>query len=205
MMCMPVKNLDRVSSCWGNKGREAVFYCMSAGLFFYVFISLPARFDWSIMGCTILLLALMNLAERKQKERREKQTLNHPAFTHRKIHHKQPQRQNSFAWLNGNISHRVLERGAHNKKATNKRAVVCWLGNPVRDTFNVPYDLFPPLLIKLLIMFGCYGHKGDIPQVLSAAWAQKNPHRGTSLSPALLLSFLVAPPVAHCTHQPLYM
>lgn len=71
----------------------------------------------------------------------------------------------------------------------------------MRDTFNVPYDLFPPLLIKLLITFGCYGHQGDIPQVLSAAWAQKNPHRGTSLSPALLLSFLVAALVAHSTHQ----
>lgn len=154
------------------------------------FFFLPARFDWSIMGCTILLLALMNLAERERekKQRGEKQTLNHPAFTHREIHHKAPQRQNSFAWLNGNISHRVLERGAHNKTATNKRAIVCWLGNPVRDTFNVPYDLFPPLLIKLLITFGCYGHQGDIPQVLSAAWAQKNPHRGTSLSPSVCLS-----------------
>lgn len=56
----------------------------------------------------------------------------------------------------------------------------------MRDTFNVPYDLFPPLLIKLLITFGCYGHQGDIPQVLSAAWAQKNPHRGTSFSPPCL-------------------
>lgn len=26
---------------------------------------LPARFDWSIMGCTILLLALMNLGKDK--------------------------------------------------------------------------------------------------------------------------------------------
>lgn len=43
---------------------------------------LPARFDWSIMGCTILLLALMNLAERGgKKQRGEKQMLNHPAFT----------------------------------------------------------------------------------------------------------------------------
>ncbi len=58
----------------------------------------------------------------------------------------------------------------------------------MRDTFNVPYDLFPPLLIKLLITFGCYRHQGDIPQVLSAAWAQKNPHRGTSLSPPIFLS-----------------
>lgn len=30
---------------------------------------LPARFDWSIMGCTILLLALMNLEERRGKKR----------------------------------------------------------------------------------------------------------------------------------------
>lgn len=57
----------------------------------------------------------------------------------------------------------------------------------MRDTFNVPYDLFAPLLIKLLITFGCYRHQGDIPQVLSAAWAQKNPHRGTSLSPPVFL------------------
>lgn len=28
---------------------------------------LPARFDWSIMGCTILLLALMNLQKVKEK------------------------------------------------------------------------------------------------------------------------------------------
>lgn len=66
----------------------------------------------------------------------------------------------------------------------------------MRDTFNVPYDLFPPLLIKLLITFGCYGHRGDIPQVLSAAWAQKNPRRGTSLPPTLIPSLLVAPLVA---------
>lgn len=59
---------------------------------------------------------------------------------------------------------------------------MCWLENPVRDTFNVPYDLFPPLLIKLLITFGCYGHQGDIPQVLSAAWAQKLGHVPFSLS-----------------------
>lgn len=58
----------------------------------------------------------------------------------------------------------------------------------MRDTFNVPYDLFPPLLIKLLITFGCCGHRGDIPQVLSAAWAQKNPRRGTSLSSPVCLS-----------------
>lgn len=62
---------------------------------------------------------------------------------------------------------------------------MCRLGNPARDTFNVPYDLFPLLLIKLLITFGCYGRQGHIPQVLSAAWAQKNPHCGTSLSPAV--------------------
>lgn len=115
--------------------------------------------------------------------------LNHAAFTHRKIHHEPPQRKNSFAWLNGNISHRVLERGAHDTTATNKRAIVCWLGNPVRDTFNVPYDLFPPLLIKLLITFGCYGHQGDIPQVLSATWAQKNPQHGTSIPLSVSLSF----------------
>lgn len=30
---------------------------------------LPARFDWSIMGWTILLLALMNLQEREREER----------------------------------------------------------------------------------------------------------------------------------------
>lgn len=168
---MPGKERERSSS---------PLYISWVVLFFF----LPARFDWSIMGCTILLLALMNLAETERK----KQTLNHPAFTHRKIHHKPPQRQNSFAWLNGNISHRFLERGAHNKTATNKRAIVCRLGNPVRDTFNVPYDLFPPLLIKLLITFGCYGHQGDIPQVLSAAWAQKNPRRGTSLSLSPCLS-----------------
>lgn len=53
------------------------------------------------------------------------------------------------------------------------------LGNPARDTFNVPYDLFPPLLIKLLITFGCYRHRGDIPQVLSAVRAPENPRRGT--------------------------
>lgn len=189
MMCMPVKDLlERVSLCWGKKGGRSstVLYVGWVVLFFF----LPARFDWSIMGCTILLLALMNLADRKKTERREKQTLNHPAFTSRKIHHNPPQRQNSFAWLNGNISHRVLERGAHNKTATNKRAIVYWLGNPVRDTFNVPYDLFPPLLIKLLITFGCYGHQGDIPQVLSAAWAQENPHHGTSRSPSPPLVFL---------------
>lgn len=204
-MCMPVKNLDGVSSCWGKTGGEAVPYCMLAGLFFYGFISLPARFDWSIMGCTILLLALMNLAEREKREKRKTNVKSPCIHTHWKIHHGQLQRQNSFAWLNGNISHRVLERGAHNKTATNKRAIVRWLGNPVRDTFNVPYDLFPPLLIKLLIMFGCYGHEGDIPQVLSAAWAQENRHRGTSLSPALLPSVLAAPPVAHSTHRPLFV
>lgn len=27
--------------------------------------NLPARFDWSIMGCTILLLALINLKHKK--------------------------------------------------------------------------------------------------------------------------------------------
>lgn len=27
---------------------------------------LPARFDWSIMGCTILLLALINLKENRE-------------------------------------------------------------------------------------------------------------------------------------------
>lgn len=32
---------------------------------------LPARFDWSIMGCTILLLALMNLAGKGGKKREE--------------------------------------------------------------------------------------------------------------------------------------
>lgn len=35
---------------------------------------LPARFDWSIMGCTILLLALINLEENRGK--REKNNLN---------------------------------------------------------------------------------------------------------------------------------
>ena len=29
----------------------------------------PERFDWSIMGWTILLLALMNLAEEERKNR----------------------------------------------------------------------------------------------------------------------------------------
>lgn len=185
MMCMPEKDLGRVSSCWEKKREKLHSVVRRLGDSFFF---LPARFDWSIMGCTILLLALMNLARRKKRQRGEKQTLNHPAFTHRKIHHKPPQRQNSFAWLNGNISHRVLEWGAHNKTATNKRAIVRWLGNPVRDTFNVPYDLFPPLLIKLLITFGCYGRQGHIPQVLSAAWAQKNPHRGTSSPPSVFLS-----------------
>lgn len=28
--------------------------------------NLPARFDWSIMGCTILLLALINLQENRE-------------------------------------------------------------------------------------------------------------------------------------------
>lgn len=39
---------------------------------------LPARFDWSIMGCTILLLALMNLEEKgegKGEREREKNTV----------------------------------------------------------------------------------------------------------------------------------
>lgn len=31
---------------------------------------LPARFDWSIMGWTILLLALMNLKEKKKRGKR---------------------------------------------------------------------------------------------------------------------------------------
>lgn len=183
MMCMPVKDLGRVSSCWGKKEREAVLCCTPAGLFFFFFFTCSI---WLVNHGLYYSSPGINEPgrEREKKQRGEKQTLNHPAFTHREIHHKAPQRQNSFAWLNGNISHRVLERGAHNKTATNKRAIVCWLGNPVRDTFNVPYDLFPPLLIKLLITFGCYGHQGDIPQVLSAAWAQKNPHRGTSLSPS---------------------
>ena len=60
MMCMPVKDLGRVSSYWGKKERETV--CNVSWSFF-----LPARFDWSIMGCTILLLALMNLAKRREK------------------------------------------------------------------------------------------------------------------------------------------
>ena len=56
------------------------------------------------MGCTILLLALMNLAERREEkrgkktERGEKQTLNQPCIhTRGEIHHRAPQRQNSFA------------------------------------------------------------------------------------------------------------
>lgn len=32
---------------------------------------LPARFDWSIMGCTILLRALMNLKESRKKRERK--------------------------------------------------------------------------------------------------------------------------------------
>lgn len=72
------------------------------------------------------------------------------------------------------------------------------LGNPVRDTFNVPYDLFPPLLIKLLITFGCYRHRGDIPQVLSAARAPENPRRGTSLSPPQSFHLI---PAATCAQQ----
>lgn len=136
------------------------------------------------MGCTILLLALINLEERGEDKnnRRHKQLLNHPAFMHKRDSSRACTKTNSFAWLNGNISCKVLERGAHNKTETNKRTIVCWLENPVRDTFNVPYDLFPPLLIKLLIMFGCYGHQGDIPQVLSAARAQKLGHIPFSLS-----------------------
>lgn len=91
----------------------------------------------------------------------------------------------------------MFEGAEHNKTATNKRAIVSRLGNPARDTFNVPYDLFFPLLIKLLITLGCYRHRGDIPQVLSAAWAQKkNTSRGTSHPPLSLsvvcLLFLAA-------------
>lgn len=35
---------------------------------------LPARFDWSIMGCTILLLALINLEESRDGKRARKTT-----------------------------------------------------------------------------------------------------------------------------------
>lgn len=35
---------------------------------------LPARFDWSIMGWTILLLALMNLEKMKRKRDKETET-----------------------------------------------------------------------------------------------------------------------------------
>lgn len=38
---------------------------------------LPARFDWSIMGCTILLLAFINLEENRGGGKREKENLNH--------------------------------------------------------------------------------------------------------------------------------
>lgn len=75
------------------------------------------------------------------------------------------------------------------------------LGNPARDTFNVPYDLFPPLLIKLLITFGCYRHRGDIPQVLSAARAPENPRRGTPFSPPPHLQSFRLTPAATCAQQ----
>ena len=88
----------------GTLGKEGeMVYSTVCGMGFFFLNVLPARFDWSIMGCTILLLALMNLAERKKREkeiegeRERKTTLNHRAFTHRRIHHKPPQRQNSFA------------------------------------------------------------------------------------------------------------
>lgn len=71
----------------------------------------------------------------------------------------------------------------------------------MRVTFNVPYDLFPPLLIKLLITFGCYGHQGDIPQVLSAAWAQKLGHIPLSLSPSDLQSVALNTAATHPTLQ----
>lgn len=38
-------------------------------------VSLPARFDWSIMGCTILLLALMNLEETERRKANVKSSL----------------------------------------------------------------------------------------------------------------------------------
>lgn len=49
---------------------EAEFYCTLDDWIFFVF--LPARFDWSIIGCTILLLALMNLAEREERKEKQK-------------------------------------------------------------------------------------------------------------------------------------
>lgn len=77
---------------------------------------LPARFDWSIMGCTILLLALMNLEEQKQKERerdKKKQTLNHSCFFQNDSSPAGNSRDKTFFFVffllpGGNISRREL-------------------------------------------------------------------------------------------------
>lgn len=60
---------------------------------------LPARFDWSIMGCTILLLALMNLEKSRGERERERETdFKSPGIQARmQIHPGQTQRQNSFS------------------------------------------------------------------------------------------------------------
>lgn len=72
-MCMPVKDLEMVSSYWGRKQRDSrAVHWLRCSFFFF----LPARFDWSIMGCTILLLALMNLAERRREKKTERRKTN---------------------------------------------------------------------------------------------------------------------------------
>lgn len=84
---------------------------------------LPARFDWSIMGCTILLLALMNLEGRREKKsERGKQNLNQVYADSSRANTK-----TSFARLNGNIKHQVLNRGICNKTGKQKgNCVLTW-------------------------------------------------------------------------------
>lgn len=48
MMCMPVKDLGRVSSCWGKKESEAVLYAGWVVLFFFYLLDLTGQ-SWAVL------------------------------------------------------------------------------------------------------------------------------------------------------------
>lgn len=81
---------------------------------------LPARFDWSIMGCTILLLALMNLEERREKrERKTKFKSRSRGFITGNHKDKTVLRD-----LMATLATKSLREASATKQA-NKRAIVC--------------------------------------------------------------------------------
>ena len=123
MLYMPVKYWER-AGCLGTMGdtvqreRERE---RERGLYEDGLLSLPARFDWSIMGCTILLLALMNL--RKGRKTEDKHKVNHLQLSHsrgmQQYNTSIPQNTSKAVCFNGSIGHWLPVRGHPNNS-------ICW-------------------------------------------------------------------------------